>query len=152
MEGDFTKKACCGRTFGHSPNCAHYSASERARQDRSELAGLREAAAKPIDMLIFCPECGMQHIDRPDAPNSKCPSCDSPQPNLHPAVQYEGEVQPCKDPFHNGRWTNPPHKSHTCRKEDGGCGIIFRVADVPTNGVEKIQTRGKADTWPEVVG
>jgi hypothetical protein len=30
-----------------------------------------------------------------------CPMCDSPAPHLHPAVQYEGEVSPCADPFHH---------------------------------------------------
>lgn len=30
----------------------------------------------------------------------RCPRCDSPKPNLHPAVQYEGEVQPCSHSFH----------------------------------------------------
>ena len=32
--------------------------------------------------------------------NSKCPSCNSPQPHLHPAVQWEGEVEICVDEFH----------------------------------------------------
>src|SRR6266852_1881488 len=40
-------------------------------------------------------------------------------------------------------WTNPPHKSHKCH----GCGTIWRPADVPTNGVATIGTRGAADTW-----
>lgn len=31
----------------------------------------------------------------------KCPRCDSPQPHLHPAVQCEGEVQPCGHPWHD---------------------------------------------------
>jgi len=30
-----------------------------------------------------------------------CPTCDSPAPHLHPAVQSEGEVSPCADPFHH---------------------------------------------------
>jgi hypothetical protein len=30
----------------------------------------------------------------------RCPTCDSPSPNLHPAVQYEGEVQMCADQWH----------------------------------------------------
>lgn len=40
-------------------------------------------------------------------------------------------------------WTNPPHKSHLCH----GCGTLWRPADVPTNGVIRIATRGNADTW-----
>ncbi len=32
--------------------------------------------------------------------NSRCPTCNSPQPHLHPAVQFEGEVQPCADDYH----------------------------------------------------
>lgn len=42
-------------------------------------------------------------------------------------------------------WTNPPHKSHLCH----GCGAVWRPADVPTNGVASISTRGERDTWPD---
>jgi hypothetical protein len=72
---------------------------------------------KPLDMIIFCPNCGKQHIDRAE-------------PHLG--------------------WNNPPHKSHTCKMHEGGCGKIFRLADVPTNGVQAIQTKGKDDTWQNV--
>jgi hypothetical protein len=30
----------------------------------------------------------------------RCPTCGSPDPAKHPAVQEGGEVQPCKDAFH----------------------------------------------------
>jgi len=31
---------------------------------------------------------------------TNCPRCDSPQPHLHPAVQYGGEVELCTHAFH----------------------------------------------------
>ncbi len=61
----------------------------------------------PLQMVLYCPSCGMQHIDAPE-----------------------------------GDWTNPPHRSHLCH----GCGHIWRPADVYTEGVAAILTRGKADT------
>lgn len=39
-------------------------------------------------------------------------------------------------------WKNEPHRSHLCH----GCGHIWRPADVPTEGVAAIETRGKADS------
>lgn len=41
-------------------------------------------------------------------------------------------------------WSNPPHYSHLCKH----CGIIFRTANIATNGVKAITTRGQNDTWP----
>lgn len=67
------------------------------------------AKVKPLDMVLHCPHCGLQHVDAA-----------------------------------RGEWTNPPHRSHLCAI----CGTIWRPADVPTNGVAAIGTRGKADTWP----
>lgn len=35
--------------------------------------------------------------------NGRCPTCDSPEPRLHPATQEEGEVVAvCRDPYHGG--------------------------------------------------
>ncbi|PTT41475.1 hypothetical protein DBR23_05880, partial [Acidovorax sp. HMWF018] len=70
----------------------------------------------PIDMVLFCPACGTQHIDASEPP-----------------VEFEpGAAQ----------WNNPPHRSHLCH----GCGHIWRPADVPTNGVKAVKTTGKADS------
>ena len=57
----------------------------------------------PIPMVLFCPNCQEQHIDKP-----------------------------------SGEWANPPHRSHECQK----CGCVWRPADVPTNGVEFITSKG----------
>lgn len=63
---------------------------------------------KPIDILLFCPQCGEQHVDEPQLEKG---------------------------------WDNPPHKSHECQF----CGWVWRPADVPTNGVLTIRTKGKVD-------
>lgn len=83
--------------------------------------------APPIDMVLFCPACGMQHIDKPSG-----------------RVLYGDE--PITEQSFTPLWGNPPHKSHLCRTEDGGCNYIWRPADVPTNGVASIKTRGKNDS------
>ena len=47
--------------------------------------------------------------DTPTPP--RCPTCTAPAPSMHPAVQCEGEVQPCGDPWHGDpdpRWGDKP--------------------------------------------
>lgn len=90
------------------PDIDPYAA--RAAYLLESLAALA-SQAEPIDMVLHCPACGMQHIDAPK---------DHP---LNP-------------------WLNPPHRSHLCH----GCGHIWRPADVPTNGVQAVKTKGKADS------
>lgn len=65
---------------------------------------------QPIPMILYCPGCGLRHVDAPEPERG---------------------------------WTNPPHRSHQCHD----CGAIWRPADVPTVGVERIETSGSADTW-----
>lgn len=77
--------------------------------------------APPIDMVLHCPACGQQHIDGPDDPRN---------------VQTEDGMEEVYD------WTNPPHRSHLCAY----CGHIWRPADVATNGVQEIKTKGTADS------
>ncbi len=73
------------------------------------LADALPEDSAPVRMVMFCPACGLQHVDAPD---ERTPG-----------------------------WTNPPHKSHLCH----GCGFIWRPADVPTEGVAAIETRGEKD-------
>lgn len=77
---------------------------------------------KPIDMVLHCPKCGLQHIDCEEW-------ADDPHDIEH------GQMR---------TWANPPHRSHLCF----GCNHIWRPADVPTNGVAAIKTRGKNDSQP----
>jgi hypothetical protein len=80
-----------------------------AHSDRAALLATLDAMTAPIDMVLFCPKCGYQHIDEP-----------SPD------------------------WSNPPHRTHMCLN----CDYLWRPADVPTNGVKAIKTKGKADSPP----
>lgn len=72
----------------------------------------------PIDMVLHCPSCGLQHID-------------ASEPN-------DAELD---SGLTNG-WGNPPHRTHLCH----GCGHKWRPADVPTNGVAAVKTKGKGDS------
>jgi len=90
---------------------------------------LREDPQAPIDMVLHCPACGQQHIDAPEFNSQRRDAFPSSTGEDDPALS----------------WTNPPHRSHLCH----GCGHIWRPADVPTNGVQEIKTKGSADT-PEV--
>lgn len=87
--------------------------------DWSVILAAHPGQPEPIDMLLFCPKCGAQHVDAPEKASDDRP------------VLYADA------------WTNPPHRSHLCH----ACGTVWRPADVPTNGVAAIQTSGKADTW-----
>jgi hypothetical protein len=93
----------------------------------------------PINMVLHCPKCGLQHIDEPDQVEA-CGANGSQGCSIKPCGP-EGEDQ-CEFCGDAPPWTNPPHRSHLCH----GCGHRWRPADVPTNGVAAVKTRGKQDS------
>jgi len=86
------------------------------------LNRIDELESTPIDMVLHCPECGVQHIDAPERQD--------PNERDFGMTTVESNV-----------WKNPPHRSHLC----SACGLVWRPADVPTNGVKAIKTKGKDD-------
>jgi hypothetical protein len=130
-----TKPAHDVEPDGHCYECGHSLWIICPKCNNMLPTGEFEAAAltppppgDPIPMVLHCPKCGLQHIDREEPPHTE-----------HTVIGgdiAEVEVAP--------GWANPPHRSHLC----AGCGHIWRPADVPTTGVAAIQTRGKADSPP----
>jgi HPt (histidine-containing phosphotransfer) domain-containing protein len=103
-------------------------------------------SGKPVDMLLFCPHCGEQHVD--EAKPDVCEACGH-ESKWH----FEGDNLPsgrtgCAHPECTYEtftaWLNPPHKSHRCTS----CNHVWRPADVPTNGVLTLQTSGSRDGNP----
>lgn len=91
--------------------------------------GVEQVQFTSINMIIFCPQCGLQHIDAPEDHKQDCQKSD---------FAHLDKGCTCD------RWTNPSHKSHLC----GYCNHVWRPADVPTNGVLEIRTRGQIDSTP----
>lgn len=108
-----------------SEGTAFDRAMDQAAEALATLSPAPQTGAEPIKMILFCPACGVQHIDEPEEPLSQHGGFLPPEPG-------------------DDYWDNPPHRSHLCH----GCGHIWRPADVPTEGVAAIQTKGKADSPP----
>lgn len=102
----------------------HAFLAEKVRAYAQDYARAAIAAmpSKPIDMVLHCPKCGKQHIDK----ESKL---------IEIVHQLSGTVV-------DEVWSHPPHCSHLCY----GCGHIWRPADVPTHGVAAVKTKGKGDS------
>lgn len=98
----------------------------------------------PIDMVLHCPSCGMQHIDEAESPGIIGETCDDGGTCHHGCKVECFRRKGCVPLSASGmteHWQNPPHRSHLCH----GCGHIWRPADVPTNGVAAVKTKGKND-------
>jgi hypothetical protein len=113
-----------------------FNRAAKAWRDATPPAPIASADdAAPIPMLLFCPQCGTQHVDAPEAftPTGRC-ECAGPD-----------ECEACEQnrAAYEETWQNPPHRSHKCH----ACGCIWRPADVATTGVETIATVGKKDNW-----
>lgn len=89
----------------------------------------------PIDMILHCPACGLQHIDKDNSDEVRIKAAE--RGFVHGSRDWENFVE-------ENEWENPPHRSHLC----DGCGHIWRPADVPTNGVKAIKTKGEKDSVP----
>jgi len=115
-----------GRTY----NILRYECAEDFFNCVRELlaAPVEQHEAAPAPMLLFCPNCGTQHIDRPEIEPGRLISSG---PNT-------GRAAPPRV-----TWDNPPHRSHLCH----ACGCTWRPADFPTAGIAELETRGKNDNW-----
>ncbi len=86
---------------------------ERAHEARYEIVHIGGALPVPDSDELPSDEqrrqifaaLGLAHcVGREDlAEREVCPTCCSPSPERHPAVAFEGEVQPCKDAWHTQR-------------------------------------------------
>lgn len=69
---------------------------------------------------------------------NKCPRCESPAPNLHPAVQSEGEVQMCSHPWHG---PVPDYAKHPSERS-----VAILLFDFNTNG-GSTKVFGNIEEW-----
>jgi hypothetical protein len=104
---------------------------------------------EPINILLFCPVCFEQHVDAAlpdvcqDCGHDKGDHCSS----LELTYCIECASNPPKACMQFVAWLNPPHKSHRCNF----CNHVWRPADVPTNGVQALETKGERDGSPRPI-
>jgi hypothetical protein len=115
--------------YRFSKGDALYDIEQEYEYIRHDLVS--STAVPPVDMILFCPNCWEQHID-----------AEEDEIAFQHRMEAWALVAESQD-NHPSRWTNPPHRSHLCHK----CFAVWRPADVPTNGVAKISTQGRRDTW-----
>ena len=82
----------------------------------------------PIEMLLFCPKCGMQHVDRAVSHLRHC-KIGQLIPRKAAALPISTRICPeCSV------WLNPPHATHICQH----CSLEWRPSNHLTTGVRAI--------------
>jgi hypothetical protein len=79
-------------------------------------------AAEPVPMILHCPECHFQHVDK--ATPDVCEKCGHDEEDHPNDDECQGFVA----------WLNPPHRKHRCHR----CGHLWRPALIATTGVAEL--------------
>jgi hypothetical protein len=124
--------------FVHEARFASTTSKALFEEAQSALHG---DAIIPLDMVLYCPRCGKQHIDKDNSEELRIEAAER-------GIDREGDRE-LEQWLEEREWLNPPHRSHLCHF----CKCIWRPADFPTNGVASISTKGSKDDWnvhPEI--
>lgn len=90
----------------------------------------------PVNIGLAIIEAALDPVTEIGTIPVRCPRCNSPSPKKHPALQCEGEVQPCPDPWHNNK------------EEDIGTVPVLAVAHLEDSfGPLTSPAKGRAE-WP----
>jgi hypothetical protein len=101
----------------------------------------RKEIVEPLDVILFCPKCKAQHIDK--AEPDVCESCGHPE-SEHFGHKFDDPddigCYACGGITKDGcqffvAWLNPPHKKHRCHK----CNHVWKPAMIQTNGVAEME-------------
>lgn len=97
-----------------------------------DIVTLASGEVEPIPMILHCPSCGTQHIDK--AAPDVCQNCGCSDSQHNAEVGICGDGNDC-DCMCFTAWLNPPHRKHRC----GNCNRVFQPSLLRTVGVESLE-------------